>query len=396
MINAGIISNVATGMYAFLPLGLRSLQKLINLIDQEMTAIGAQKILLPVLTQTNLWQQTARLKQAQSELFMLNDRHGKEFLLSPTYEESISNMISQVGPLQRKQLPLRLYQTSSKWRDEIKPRLGLLRSREFIMKDLYTFDLDADSAKCTYEEVSDAYKKIFERIGIPYKKVIADTGIIGGSISHEYHYVSDIGEDVILSCKSCKYEVDKVDEPKTRCPKCEEPLISTNSIEVGHTFLLGTKYSKPLKATFVDSNCKKQFLEMGCYGLGLTRILATAIEILSTNLEIRWPLELAPHSICVIPPKKGSKEEAKAQLAYDVYSTIQNCNLDVIFDDRVDMTIGKRFIDARKTGYPVVIIIGKSCLADKPLVEVHNVYKASHVNLALENVVEHVKGLLKK
>lgn len=141
-------------------------------------------------------------------------------------------MISQIGPLTRKQLPLRLYQTSSKWRDEMKPRLGLLRSREFIMKDLYTFDLDADSAKCTYEEVGIAYQRIFERIGIPYKKVIANAGIIGGSISHEYHYLSDIGEDVILSCKNCKYELDRVDEPESHCPKCKEPLSSANSVEV--------------------------------------------------------------------------------------------------------------------------------------------------------------------
>lgn len=396
LMDAGIISSTDSGMFYFLPLGNRVVEKLEKLVDEEMKLIGAQKIRVPALTSASLWEKTARLEEAKSELLMLKDRHGKGYILGPTFEEAITNLIFHNSPLKRKDLPLRLYQISPKWRDEMKPRLGLLRSREFIMKDLYTFDVNAENSKITYDTVNQAYQNIFKSIEIPFVKVAADAGIIGGSLSHEYHYLSTIGEDQIKFCKSCQYYHDNATEPTDVCPKCSGNFEQINSVEVGHTFLLGTKYSKPLKATYNDNNNKQQHLHMGCYGLGITRIIATAVEILSSDLEIRWPLKLAPYTVCILPPKKGSKQETMAQLSYDLYMSLQNLNIDVIMDDRTDMSIGKRFIDVRKFGYPFAIVVGKSSLDTVPTVEVHDVYNASHVNLTQENVVEHLKNLLRK
>ncbi|XP_058805334.1 probable proline--tRNA ligase, mitochondrial [Phymastichus coffea] len=391
MINAGLINNTSTGFFAFLPLGLKALQKLINFIDEEMININAQKMLLPVLIPASLWTQTKRLSQAKPELFLVHDRHGKDYILSPTAEEVIVNLISQVGPLARNQLPLRLYQTTSKWRDEMKPRLGLLRSREFIMKDMYTFDANSKNAMDTYEIVHNAYRKIFDALKIPYMKVIANSGIMGGYLSHEYHYLSNVGENSITYCKTCNYYQEDQTILITNCPNCNKELDRNNSVEVGHTFLLGTKYSESLKATFIDNNNKKQHLLMGCYGLGITRILAAAIEILSSNSEIRWPLKFVPYKICIIPPKVGSKEEGMSKLAYDLYFHLQESKTDVIIDDRTQMTIGRRFIDARRFGYPYVIIIGKHSLNAIPLLEVHDVYNASRVDLEFVDVLSYLK-----
>lgn len=396
LMDAGIISSTETGMFYFLPLGDRVVEKLEKLVNEEMKLIGAQKIRSPALTSTNLWEKTGRLEEAKSELFMLKDRHNKGYILGPTFEEAITNLIFHSGPLKRKNLPLRIYQISPKWRDEKKPRLGLLRSREFIMKDLYSFDLNSEDSKVTYDIVNEAYSKIFKTIDIPFVKVAADAGIIGGSLSHEYHFLSTIGEDEIQFCQSCEYYDDSISNSSSQCPKCNENFEKVSSVEVGHTFLLDTKYSKPLNATYIDSKNKPQYLHMGCYGLGLTRIIAAAVEILSADLEIRWPLRLAPFTVCILPPKEGSKQEKMAQLSYDIYTRLQSSNIDVIVDDRTEMSIGKRFLDVRKFGYPFAIIVGKNSLDSVPTVEVHDVYNRTHVNLAHENVIEYLKNLLKQ
>ncbi|XP_014207793.1 probable proline--tRNA ligase, mitochondrial isoform X1 [Copidosoma floridanum] len=394
MQNVGIISNSSNGMFTFLPLGLKVLAKLCNLVDEEMKVIGGQKILLPSLTPSYLWHKTSRLKIAENGLFSLNDRQGKHYILSPTFEEAITNMVSQVGPLTRYQLPLKLYQISSKWRDELKPRCGLLRSREFIMKDMYAFDVDSETSRLSYQIISNAYENIFKRIGIPYRKFEAENGMMGGSMSHEFHYTSDIGENVIYLCEECNYYTKFICGKNNICFKCKHTLCRQNTVEIAHTFLLGTKYSKPLKADFTDKTNSKKFLEMGCYGIGLTRLIAVAVEILSTNEEIRWPRILTPFDVCILPPKAGSHEDISSRLAYDLYDQLQNLNIDTIMDDRTQMTIGKRFVEARKTGYPVVIIVGKKSLEFKPLIEVHDVYHETSNNIGYESTVQFVKQLI--
>ncbi|XP_029158945.1 probable proline--tRNA ligase, mitochondrial isoform X1 [Nylanderia fulva] len=385
MINYGIIKPVSIGMYALLPLGMRILNKLINLVDKEMTNLGAEKILFPALTSTSLWKKTNRYNSNKAELFTVKDRHEKEYLLSPTYEEAICDLISSTGHISTKLLPLRLYQISSKWRDEMKPRLGFLRSREFIMKDLYTFDTNLDNAKYTYDLVCESYNNIFKQIGIKYEKVVGDVGTIGGLVSHEYHYVSNVGEDVILQCPSCYFSINQTISETTSCPKCKNELQQYNAAEIGHTFLLNTKYSQPLKAMFMEQHELKP-LVMGCFGLGLSRILMLTVEILSTNNEIRWPVKLAPYTVCIIPPKAGSKEENASNYVERLFEILCKHDIDVILDDRTNLTIGKRFVFARAVGYPYVIIVGKAATRSIPLFEVHDINNSVCNDLSLEQI----------
>ncbi|XP_032667580.1 probable proline--tRNA ligase, mitochondrial [Odontomachus brunneus] len=384
MTNYGIIKPVSTGMYSYLPLGVRVLNKLINIIDKEMANLGAEKIMLPALTSTKLWKKTNRYDSNKTELFVLTDRHGKEYMLSPTYEEVICDLVSS-RPISDKSLPLRLYQISNKWRDEMKPRHGFLRSREFMMKDLYTFDTTLDNAKNTYDAVCDSYDNIFKQIDIDHVRVVGDVGTIGGLLSHEYHYISDIGEDIILRCPSCNYIINGIIS-KTTCPECKNELHKHNSAEIGHTFLLDTKYSQPLKAVYYTKDNKVQPMAMGCFGLGLSRILALVVEILSTNDEIRWPVKLAPYTACIIPPKTGSKEEHTSTYVEQLFEILHKRNIDTILDDQTQSTIGKRFVFARAIGYPYIIVIGKAATQSVPLFEVHDLNNSICQELSLEQI----------
>ncbi|XP_014608772.1 PREDICTED: probable proline--tRNA ligase, mitochondrial [Polistes canadensis] len=388
MINNGIIKPVNKGMHVLLPLGFRILNKLSTIVEKEMTKIGSQRILLPALTSTKLFKKTNRYDSDKSELFTLTDRYDREYVLGPTFEEAICSLIKNVGPLTPKILPLKLYQISSKWRDEMKPRLGLLRSREFIMKDLYTFNLNLDDAKDTYNIVCEAYDNIFNQIGIEYIKAEGDTGSIGGCLSHEYHYLSNVGEDTILSCQSCNYHVNKNISTQSECSHCNAKLQAHSAIEVGHTFLLDTKYSKPLNAVYKDQNLEKP-LVMGCFGIGLSRIMAAAAEIYSTKEEIKWPKCIAPFTVCIIPPKQGSKEEETAVSYIEpVYDILCKLGIDAILDDRTNLTIGKRLLYVRTTGYPYAIILGKT-LITKSVFELYDVYNDKYHEVTLESITDY-------
>ncbi|XP_039313709.1 probable proline--tRNA ligase, mitochondrial isoform X3 [Solenopsis invicta] len=392
MINYGIIKPVSIGMYALLPLGMRILNKLINLVDKEMTSIGAEKILLPALTSVALWKKTDRYDCNKTELFTLMDRHKKEYILSPTHEEAICDLISSAGQFSAKSLPLKLYQISSKWRDEMKPRLGLLRSREFIMKDLYTFDTSLDNARYTYNLVCESYNNIFRKIGVEYTKSIGDMGTIGGLMSHEYHYISNIGEDTILRCRLCHFSINQSISKTTSCPECKNELHQHTAAEVGHTFLLDTKYSQPLKALYVEENKSKPMI-MGSFGLGLSRIITLAVEILSTKNELRWPVKLAPYTICVIPPKVGSKEEDTSIYVEQLFKIFSERDIDAILDDRTNYTIGKRLVLARALGYPYIIVIGKAATQSIPLFEVHDINNSTYFELSLDQINDYFNNI---
>ncbi|XP_021936027.1 probable proline--tRNA ligase, mitochondrial isoform X2 [Zootermopsis nevadensis] len=313
MLDLGVIRQASAGAFHMLPLSERSLQKLISIVDDEMSKIDAQKLMLPLLTPGELWKTTGRWEDVGEELFTLKDRHDKEFVLSPTHEEAVTDLIASVPQLSYRQFPLRLYQVSNKFRDEMRPRFGLLRGKEFIMKDLYTFDVSQEAASETYKAVSEAYENIFRRIGIRYLRVSAAAGIMGGSISHEYHFLATTGETQLLTCESCGYGTSAENSVTHDCPACGHSFLQCRpGIEVGHTFLLGTKYSLPLKAKFTTATGKSDFLQMGSYGLGMTRILAASVEVLSLPDQIRWPIALAPYTVCIIPPKVR-KEVRKVQ-----------------------------------------------------------------------------------
>lgn len=262
----------------------------------------------------------------------------------------------------------------------MKPRFGLIRSKEFLMKDMYTFDLDLAAAKQTYDEVNNQYRKIFEYLKVPAVKIEADTGAMGGKTSHEYHVLTAIGEDQIVQCKACARAANKelCPDSKVVCEKCQGSSFELHQgIEVAHSFLLEDRYSKVLDATYLSKAGKPVPLQMGCYGIGVTRLVAACVELLSLEHEIRWPIALAPYKVIVIPPKSGSKEETEVKLSsQEVYELLESsCKAlagEVFVDDRLTMTIGKRVIEARKLGIPFIIVIGsKSGDVTEPKLEVH-------------------------
>lgn len=284
----------------------------------------------------------------------------------------------------------------------MKPRFGLIRAKEFLMKDLYTFDLDLEAAQKTYEEVNEQYSKIFRHLQIPFVKIRADTGVMGGNTSHEYHILTSIGEDHIVKCSSCSRAVNKdlcLDGGKI-CDKCDKAnLEEFQGIEIGHTFILEDKYSKVFKATFLSKSGKPVVLQMGCYGIGVTRLVAACIEHLSTENEIRWPLALAPFKVCIIPPKEGSKEESAVEHLTDelhnqleLHETFRD---EIVVDDRLTMTIGKRLKDAQKLGIPFIVVIGSKAAETEAKIEVHHVNEGSCSHLtvseAIAYLINHVK-----
>lgn len=245
------------------------------------------------------------------------------------------------------------------------------------MKDMYSFDVSEEAAYETYESVCQAYTRLFARLGLRCIQVQADTGNIGGKLSHEFQLPADIGEDRLLLCGNCSFSanVETMSTDRTDCPQCKNgTLVQSKGIEVGHTFYLGTKYSHVFNATFSNAQNKVSVAEMGCYGLGVTRILAAAIEVMSTEEGIRWPGLLAPYQVCVLPPKKGSKADKAAVLAEELVHAVGEAlpalRGEVVFDDRTQMTIGKRLMDARRRGYPYVIVAGQGAVEETPRFEV--------------------------
>ncbi|CAG9818263.1 unnamed protein product [Phaedon cochleariae] len=398
MLELGIIQQANPGCFHFLPLGLKSFNKLVKIVDRAMFNIGGQKVLFPTLINSKMWKRSGRLEAAGPELFQLNDRHKNRYILSPTHEEAASDLLSAIGPISYKNFPLRLYQISSKFRDEIKPKFGLMRCREFIMKDMYSFDVDVESSIKTYEGVCDSYEKIFRSLNVNIVKVLGSSGTMGGNLSHEYHIKAPIGEDNLLSCNKCDYLANVELCQNQMCPNCGEDskINIQNGIEVGHTFLLGDKYSRSLEANFISSSGELKPFQMGSYGLGLSRILAASIEVLSSETEMRWPDSLAPFNVVIIPPKAGSKEDAAtknfAETLYDQLEVqIHQLQDNVLLDDRSSLTLGRRLIDAKRVGYRFVIIINKRTLEPVPLYELNDLKKDVQLLLNETALIDYIR-----
>uniref|UniRef100_A0A452VBD1 Probable proline--tRNA ligase, mitochondrial n=1 Tax=Ursus maritimus TaxID=29073 RepID=A0A452VBD1_URSMA len=371
MLQVGLIHPASPGCYHLLPYTVRAMEKLERVIDQEMQAIGGQKVNMPSLSPAELWRATNRWDLMGKELLRLRDRHGKEYCLGPTHEEAITALVASQKRVSYKQLPLLLYQVTRKFRDEPRPRFGLLRGREFYMKDMYTFDSSPEAARHTYGLVCEAYSSLFRRLGLRCVRVQADVGSIGGTASHEFQLPADIGEDRFAVCPRCGFSAntETLHSSQTDCPACWGPLTKARGIEVGHTFYLGTKYSSIFNAQFTNAQ-----------------------EVLSTEDCIRWPGLLAPYQVCLIPPKKGSKEEAAAELMGHLYDLITEAvpqlRGEVLLDDRTHLTIGNRLKDANKFGYPFVIIAGKRALEDPAHFEVWSQNTGEVVFLTREGVTE--------
>ncbi|KAJ1545659.1 hypothetical protein HK096_006145 [Nowakowskiella sp. JEL0078] len=500
LIRGGYINQSAAGIYSFLYLGMRTMEKLERIIEVEMDKIGSQKVKLPLLSAAEPWKKTNRWDTNGPEMFKLKDRKNADFCLAPTHEEEITRMVAEFLPtLSTKQFPILLYQIGSKFRDELRPRAGLLRGREFIMKDLYSFDLDEDAATKTYDIVSQAYHNIFTSLGVPYVAALADSGNIGGKKSHEYHFLSEAGDDKILKCNHCGYAANEeraegrianndlkvtheteaeilmetviqkhpnlfppnfsvlksglrvsnfrdpespelvvfvlhksnrrpsnfkfknyedlkelnliqqktlsVDllknmtilidsnttsrseifydsdadlniyivsggftfvEENDGCPNCHDgengnsydhALELKRGIEVGHTFFLGTKYAKPLKAKVKTEKNGSEYVQMGCYGIGISRVLAAVVEAKNDADGIIWPFKIAPFSLHVIA-NQSQKSDDVIEVALNFSSRLsQKLDIDVIVDERIKKKFSSKMHDALLIGSPIIVIV---------------------------------------
>ncbi|PVD23952.1 hypothetical protein C0Q70_17228 [Pomacea canaliculata] len=380
MLQNDVMDICHSGAYHLLPLGQRALEKLIRLIDWEMSTVGGQKISMVTIAPADMWRKTGRWESTGKEMFKLQDRHGMEFCLGPTHEELVTSIFASRCPLSYRRLPILLYQISRKFRDEIQPKHGLLRAREFEMKDMYSFHTDEASAMETYHSLCEAYSRIFDRLSVPYVKVRGSTGNIGGSLSHEFHYLAPVGEDKLLLCSHCGVQVNKemADSVEKDCLNsghdCQ--LQEVSGTEVGHCFYLGTKYSSVFNALFEMQLARSSELtHMGCFGLGVTRILQAGLEVLSSDSHLRWPSLLAPYQVCIIPQKEGFEAEIYAELADDLSDQLTQLPAlhgEVVIDDRTQLSIGHRVYDALQIGYPYIVILGKKARGNPCIVEVQN------------------------
>ncbi|KAG8175538.1 hypothetical protein JTE90_016686 [Oedothorax gibbosus] len=391
MLHRGLIKHVSPGIFSLMPLTLRSLKKLCDLIVMSMDKVNGQKVIFPTLIQDSLMKTSGRW-EGNTNLFKLKDRHASDYCLGPTHEEIATSLMAKLR-VTYKYLPLRLYQISTKFRDEMNPKLGLLRGREFLMKDMYTFDTNEENSQITYNAVCDAYSEFFQLLGISHIKVKGSSGDIGGKKSHEFQLPSVIGEDEIYHCPKCKEGMNSelLEKSEPVCSTCNIPLQKCAAIEVGHAFLLGTTYSDPFQAQYDTDKHVFRNLEMGCYGLGVSRILAASIEHLSTADNIRWPFLIAPFYISVIPPKKGSKEESIAPLADSIAESLSKIDWltsNIVIDDRTHFTIGKRVQEASGIGIPYVIVVGKHAQGDTPKFEIIDTYSDQTHMLSLEDTLQ--------
>lgn len=352
MLRAGLIRQVSAGIYTFLPLGLRTLNKITDIVRQEMDRAGGQELLMPALHPADLWKETGRWNIYGPELIRFKDRRERDFCLGPTHEEIITDLARKEIRSYR-QLPLLLYQIQTKFRDEIRPRFGIMRAREFLMKDLYSFDRDVEGMKASYEKMYRAYCRVFERCGLEYTAVPAESGVIGGDVSHEFLILAESGEEKLMVCHACSYGTTKEEE---RCPQCHAPLEEKKGIEVGHIFQLGTKYSEPMKAYFLDQDGKEKPLLMGCYGIGIGRTMAAAIEANHDDKGIQWPLSIAPYEVVVIPV--NVKKESHRDQAETIYHSLLEKCFEAVIDDR-EASAGYKFHEADLIGFPFQVIVGE-------------------------------------
>lgn len=376
-----------------LPVFRRSVRKLTNLVEFELEKIGAQETLMPTLIPQRLWFRSKRLERQEDALknvYKLKDDDGKELLLGPTFEESMTELVGSADNLTDADLPLMLYQTSSKFRFEPNPRFGLIRSNEFLMNDLYSFDADLKGAAETYKRVSKVYDIIFNRLDLKCEKIESVTGNIGGVYSHEYQMFVSSGEDTVIKCKSCDYSCNIELHARTNpncdtCTKCESnDLSKRQALELGHTFLLADTYSKPLSSKFINQteNKGKQFFHMGCYGLGLSRILGASIDALSLMpsdqderdfIQLRWPNEVAPYKYGLIPPAKRSKltNAGSGEFVQKLLDNIldSTSSSDILVEDQLKDGIGWRIMKLQALGIPNIVVIGRGFLNDPPEIE---------------------------
>jgi len=366
LVKADFISQLASGIYSFLPLGYKVHKKIADIIRDELDAIGSQELFLPALQPKELWLKTDRWAHMDPPLIVVKDRHNREFALGMTHEEVITDLV-RPRIQSYKDLPVALYQIQTKFRNEMRLTGGLLRTKEFAMADLYSFHQDNEDLEKFFNKVLGAYDNIFRRCGLDAVKSEASGGAFTKEKTYEFQVVSDVGEDKILFCPKCKwaanFEVARPDTQK-KCPQCGAELVQKSSIEVGHTFRLGAKYSEPLSLSFVNKKGEKKNVIMGCYGIGVGRLMATIAEINHDNNGIIWPEEVAPFKAHLIQIENSKKVKDAAE---KLYLDLQKEDVEVLYDDREDKTTGEKFAESDLLGMPYRIVVSERTVEKKKL-----------------------------
>ncbi len=389
LLRAGLARMLMAGAYSYLPLGLRVLENIKKIIRQEMNACFASELLLPALQPLELWQKTGRDKDIGEVMFKFTDRRGRDVVLGPTHEEVITDLVKgQISSY--RQLPLVLYQIQAKFRDEIRPRFGLIRACEFIMKDAYSFDQDKEGLDKNYQLIYEAYKRIFKRCGLTVLITEADSGIMGGKESHEFMAPAAQGEDLVLVCKKCPH-VKAFNGDNLLCPKCNLEMDKVNTIEVGHIFKLGIKYSQALEANFSNASGELKPIIMGCYGIGVSRLISAIIEQNNDAQGIIWPKEVTPYQILVLPLDVTNSQIMQEAIA--LYDQLVGLRLDVLLDDR-DERAGVKFKDADLLGIPVQVVIGRASLVNQAI-EIKVRLTKEKIIKPRQQAVEQIQRLIK-
>jgi prolyl-tRNA synthetase len=399
MIRAGMIRQINSGIYSWMPLGLRVLNKISDIVRREIDAAGCLEVLMPTIQPAELWLESGRYNDYGKEMLRIKDRHDRDILYGPTHEEIITDIFRK-NITSYKDLPKNFYQIQWKFRDEIRPRFGVMRGREFLMKDGYSFDLDYEAARKSYDLMYATYFKIFKKMGLDAIAVKANTGAIGGDLSHEFHILADTGESAVYYDKKFD-EIRKKDHIDIKvmqnlyaaademhnpddCPIAPEELASKRGIEIGHIFYFGDKYSKSMNATIADREGKAVFPQMGSYGIGVSRLVAAIIEASHDENGIIWPESVAPYQVALINLKSG--DEVCDAVCEDLYQKMLQKNIEVIYDDR-KVGAGQKFANMDLIGIPHHITIGPKSAAAK-MAEVKNRKTNEKKEVSLDQVID--------
>ncbi len=408
MLRAGLVRQTAAGIYAWLPLGHRVLRKIEQIVREEQDRAGAVELLMPTLQSADLWRESGRYDDYGEEMLRITDRHERDMLYGPTNEEMITAIFREAVK-SYKDLPLNLYHIQWKFRDEIRPRFGVMRGREFLMKDAYSFDLDQETSRLAYNKMFVAYLKTFERMGLKALPMKADPGPIGGDMSHEFIILADTGESAvfchsdlldepipggvdysadlsaIIEAKTNRYAAtdEMHDEARFEAEVPEDKRMAARGIEVGHIFYFGTKYSAAMNAKVQGPDGELIPVHMGSYGIGVSRLMGGIIEASHDEAGIIWPESVAPFDVGLISLKP--KDEAVSAACDSLYEKLQNAGLDVLYDDR-DERPGAKFAGMDLIGLPWQLIIGPKGLA-QGVVELKNRKSGERIELSADDAV---------
>ncbi|MXZ49939.1 MAG: proline--tRNA ligase [Rhodobacteraceae bacterium] len=418
MLRAGMIKQAVSGIYSWMPLGLKVLQKIEKIVIEEQERAGHLPLLMPTIQPASLWQKSGRYDDYGEEMLRIRDRHNRDLLYGPTNEELITEIFSSHVKSYR-DLPLTLFHIQWKFRDEMRPRFGVMRGREFLMKDGYNFDIDMDAAIHSYNRHLVSYLKTYERLGLKAIPMRADTGPIGGNYSHEFLVLADTGESEVFFDKrildfnfgiasvdfddidECQKIVDEWTAPYARTDETHNPETFdrdvpkefqgvSRAIEVGQIFYFGTKYSEPMGAYVTNSEGKQVPVHMGSHGIGVSRLVGAIIEAFHDDKGIKWPISVAPFKVGIVNTVMGDRESC--EISEKIYSELTNANLDPLYDDR-DERVGSKFATMELIGIPWRITVGPRGLK-KGIVELTDRHTGENREIPTDNIVSLIKELI--